>query len=60
MSDAAIMTSQSAFRRWWTGARTSFFWMVLLALALRLGIIVIGHTYKFKTLDNNFSFGWEM
>ena len=34
--------------------------MVLFALALRMGIIVIGHTYKFKTLDDNFSFGWEM
>jgi 4-amino-4-deoxy-L-arabinose transferase-like glycosyltransferase len=34
--------------------------MVVLALALRLGWIVIGHTYKFRTTDNNFSFGWEM
>jgi 4-amino-4-deoxy-L-arabinose transferase-like glycosyltransferase len=46
--------------RWWAAARTSFFWMVLIALALRLGLIVIGHTYKFRTSDNNFSFGWEM
>jgi 4-amino-4-deoxy-L-arabinose transferase-like glycosyltransferase len=60
MAEAAIATTQSFYRRWWARARTSFFWIVLLALALRLGIIVIGHTYKFKTLDNNFSFGWEM
>ena len=62
MADATISTLQSSspLVRWWRRARTSFFWMVLLALALRLGIIVIGHTYKFKTLDNNFSFGWEM
>jgi len=25
-----------------------------------LGYIVIGHTYKFKTIEDNFSFGWEM
>ena len=50
----------NAFQRWWAQARTSFFWMVLLACLLRLAIILIGHTYKFKTLDDNFSFGWEM
>ena len=30
------------------------------ALVLRLAWILIGHTYKFKTADDNFSFGWEM
>jgi len=34
--------------------------MVVLALGLRVGYVVIGHTYKFKTQDDNFSFGWEM
>jgi 4-amino-4-deoxy-L-arabinose transferase-like glycosyltransferase len=52
--------SPGQFRRWWTGARTSFFWMVSIAFVLRLSLIVIGHTYKFKTIDDNFSFGWEM
>jgi 4-amino-4-deoxy-L-arabinose transferase-like glycosyltransferase len=62
MADASFSTPQSrnAFQRWWSHARTSFFWIVLLAMILRLGIILIGHTYKFKTLDDNFSFGWEM
>ena len=41
-------------------ARTSFFWMVVIGLALRLGIILIGHTYRFQSNDTNFSFGWEM
>jgi 4-amino-4-deoxy-L-arabinose transferase-like glycosyltransferase len=50
----------NSYHRWWTTARTSYFWMVLIALLLRLGYIVIAHTYKFKTLDNNFSFGYEM
>ncbi|HEY6373728.1 MAG TPA: glycosyltransferase family 39 protein, partial [Candidatus Sulfotelmatobacter sp.] len=27
---------------------------------LRVGWIVIGHTYKFKSADDNFGFGWEM
>jgi len=34
--------------------------MVLIALVLRLGFIVVGHTYRFKTIDDNFSFGFEM
>jgi len=50
----------SVSRRWWRKARTSFFWMVVIAFVLRLGFIVLGHTYKFKTIDDNFSLGWEM
>jgi 4-amino-4-deoxy-L-arabinose transferase-like glycosyltransferase len=53
-------TSPGQFRRWWASASTSFIWMVSIAFVLRLGLIVIGHTYKFKTIDDNFSFGWEM
>ena len=33
---------------------------MLVALLLRLSWIIVGHTYKFKATDNNFSFGWEM
>ncbi|HKU28529.1 MAG TPA: glycosyltransferase family 39 protein [Candidatus Sulfotelmatobacter sp.] len=44
----------------WRSIRASLFWIVLIALILRLGWILLGHTYKFKTSDNNFSFGWEM
>ena len=53
-------TDPGSFTRWWSKARTSFFWMVLVAFALRFGWIVVAHTYKFKTFDDNFSFGWEM
>jgi 4-amino-4-deoxy-L-arabinose transferase-like glycosyltransferase len=53
-------SSVGQFHRWWTGARTSFFWTVVIAFVLRLALIVIGHRYKFKTIDDNFSFGWEM
>lgn len=31
-----------------------------MALILRVSWIVVGHTYKFKTTDENFGFGWEM
>jgi len=34
--------------------------MVVLAFVLRFGWIVVAHTYRFKTLDDSFSFGWEM
>jgi 4-amino-4-deoxy-L-arabinose transferase-like glycosyltransferase len=46
--------------RMWGRIRTSQFWMVAIALFLRVGWIVVGHTYKFKPADNNFGFGWEM
>jgi dolichyl-phosphate-mannose-protein mannosyltransferase len=44
----------------WARIRTSLFWIVTLALLLRVGWIVVGHTYKFKSTDGNFGFGWEM
>src|SRR5580704_17919346 len=44
----------------WARIRTSTFWIVAIALLLRVGWILVGHTYKFKTTDNNFGFGWEM
>src|SRR5205809_1780245 len=50
----------SAAHSWWRRVRTSFFWMVIIALSLRLGVIFVTHTYKFKTVDDNFSFGYEM
>ncbi len=59
MPDAAT-SSGSLVRHWWAVARTSFFWMIVIALALRLGYILVAHTYKFKTVEDNFDFGWEM
>jgi 4-amino-4-deoxy-L-arabinose transferase-like glycosyltransferase len=61
MADAVTTTpGQGPYCRWWGKARTSLFWMVVVAFALRVGWIVVAHTYKFKTVDDNFSFGWEM
>ncbi len=34
--------------------------MVAIGAFLRIGWIIVGHTYKFKTADHNFGFGWEM
>ena len=50
----------AAIWRWWARARTSFFWMVVIAFALRLAFILLAHTYKFKPDQDNFSFGYEM
>ena len=44
----------------WSRVRASSFWIVAIALLLRVGWIIVGHTYKFKSTDNNFGFGWEM
>ena len=44
----------------WARIRTSPRWIVGIALLLRVGWIIIGHTYKFKSADGNFGFGWEM
>ncbi len=60
--EMADLTSDmfAKLRSRWTEVRTSFFWLVIVAFLLRLALIVIGHTYEFKTIDDNFSFGYEM
>src|SRR5207245_6549206 len=50
----------SAAHSGWRRVRTSFFWMVIIALSLRLGVIFITHTYNFKTVFDNLSSGYEM
>jgi 4-amino-4-deoxy-L-arabinose transferase-like glycosyltransferase len=54
------MPSLETFKATWLKIRDSFFWMVAIALVLRFGYILIAHTYRFKTVDDNFSFGFEM
>jgi len=46
--------------RIWARIRTSQFWMVAIAFILRVGWILVAHTYQFKSTEHNFSFGWEM
>ena len=60
-SEAATNRTGSSYAlKAWTRIGSSLSWIVAIALLLRIGWIVIGHTYKFKTTDDNFSFGWEM
>jgi 4-amino-4-deoxy-L-arabinose transferase-like glycosyltransferase len=54
------LSNSGALARGWEKIRNSPLWIVSVALVLRVAWIAIGHTYKFKTIDNNFSFGWEM
>src|SRR5882724_12287598 len=49
-----------SYRGYWAQIRTSFFWLVVISFALRLGYVVIAHTYRFKAMGDNFSFGFEM
>ncbi|MGA8273994.1 MAG: glycosyltransferase family 39 protein [Candidatus Sulfotelmatobacter sp.] len=44
----------------WAKIRTAQFWMVAIALLLRVGWIVVGGTYKSATVQQKFGFGWEM
>jgi 4-amino-4-deoxy-L-arabinose transferase-like glycosyltransferase len=52
--------SHSSLSGAWARIRNSPFWIVTIAFILRISWIVIGHTYRFKTSDDNFGFGWEM
>jgi 4-amino-4-deoxy-L-arabinose transferase-like glycosyltransferase len=52
--------AHDAILRMWTQVRNRPLWIVAIALLLRVAWIVIGHTYRFKSSDDNFSFGWEM
>src|SRR6202051_968570 len=62
-SKPAVVTHSERIPNWlvsaWLDIRTSQFWIVGIALFLRVAWILIGHTYKFKSAENNFSFGWE-
>lgn len=60
LAASSVLSQKSGLRRWWVRARTSFSWMVAIAFLLRLGLILVNHTYKFKPIDNDFSFGYEM
>jgi 4-amino-4-deoxy-L-arabinose transferase-like glycosyltransferase len=57
---SSVFPQKSGLQRCWAQARTSFSWMVVVAFLPRLGLILLNHTYKFKPLDNDFSFGFEM
>jgi 4-amino-4-deoxy-L-arabinose transferase-like glycosyltransferase len=43
-----------------TSFRHSIFFIVLVALILRLAVITVGHTYRITPRRDHFQFGWEM
>jgi 4-amino-4-deoxy-L-arabinose transferase-like glycosyltransferase len=53
-------SARSILIAWWSHARTSLFWISAIGFALRLAYILLAHTYKFKTDQNDFGFGYEM
>jgi 4-amino-4-deoxy-L-arabinose transferase-like glycosyltransferase len=59
-TEANSVPNSARIRHAWECIRASPRWIVAIALLLRVGWILIGHTYKFKSTDDNFSFGWEM
>lgn len=54
------MTKTPRWLEIWLRIRTSLVWMVGIAFALHVLCILVMHTYKFRTIDHNFSIGWEM
>ena len=55
-----MASNLSPLRSYWLRVRTSLFWMVAIAFGLRVLTILLLHTYKFRTSESNFGFGWEM
>jgi 4-amino-4-deoxy-L-arabinose transferase-like glycosyltransferase len=69
MATTSTLARLSARQRWWANARASFFWIVMIAFAVRFCYIVIGHTYRFRSPNRvlevsankkDFDFGFEM
>ena len=71
MVDAATpsIAAVSARWRWWAHARTSFFWMLIIAFGVRFGYIFYLHTYishsnkqivTAQANEKGFEFGYEM
>ncbi len=59
-ANAAVALRDSRFRRTWECVRTSFPWMIGIAFGIRVLCIIVMHTYKVRTTEDNFGFGWEM
>ncbi len=57
---ADSLQESNALFQTWPEIAASPVWIAATAFILRVGWIVLGHTYRFKTTDNNFGFGWEM
>src|SRR6267154_4089770 len=56
----AITPRAPRLSQFWSRVRLSFPWMVAIAFGIRVLCIVVMHTYKVRTTEDNFGFGWEM
>ena len=55
-ADVASIPPRSRWRTIWRSPQ----WMVLVAFAVRVLWIALAHTYRIRTTENNFGFGWEI
>ena len=53
-------TSQSPVRTRWRHILYSTTWMIAAGFIVRVLYIALAHSYKFRTTDANFGFGWEI
>ena len=53
----AVVTTDPYSSAFW---RRKLFWIVLIGFLLRVGFILVAHTYKSNRLEGTFSYGWEM
>src|SRR5271165_1653851 len=60
MPVAAPATVESNSKSRWESAAHSVAWMVFTGFTVRLLYILLAHSYRFRTNDANFSFGWEI
>ena len=56
----AVTTERFRLQEFWARIRTSPAWMVGIAFGVRVVCIVVMHTYKVRTTEDNFGFAWEM
>ncbi len=52
--------SESASRSRWQSFVHSVGWMVLVAFLVRVLWIILAHTYRIRTSEDNWGFGWEI
>src|SRR6201982_1375889 len=60
LTATAITPRAPRLSQFWSRVRLSFPWMVAIAFGIRVLCIIVMHTYKVRTTEDNFGFGWEM
>jgi len=63
LSSSTATRNPAIFAPWskiWTRVRTDFFWIVIIAFAIRLLVILLFRTYRFGPGPQPYNFGYEM